>query len=314
MAKVSAESAHLGFLRHAEFRWAKFALLLCAVSIGAYLWQDAPDGANGGTWLGYTLGGVGALLILWLLWLGVRKRSYRSTLATVKGWTSAHVYLGLSLLVTASLHCGFQFGLNIHTLTYVLMVVVVLSGLWGLVAYARLPGKITQLRDGSTREAWIEEVFDLNEQAIRLADKMAPEIHQRIVASAEKLRLGGSLREQWLGPKKSGDSDSLRRSLEQQMLRLRAGKLQEPRFDPDQQSTAIFMAGQLQQGRPGEHEVLRVQQLLDLLTRRNELVARINRDVSLHARLQLWLLFHVPLSVALLAALIAHVVSVFFYW
>jgi hypothetical protein len=28
----------------------------------------------------------------------------------------------------------------------------------------------------------------------------------------------------------------------------------------------------------------------------------------------LWLLFHVPLSFALLATLTAHIVSVFFYW
>ena len=32
------------------------------------------------------------------------------------------------------------------------------------------------------------------------------------------------------------------------------------------------------------------------------------------AFLDIWLYFHVPLSFALLAALIAHIVSVFFYW
>ena len=57
-----------------------------------------------------------------------------------------------------------------------------------------------------------------------------------------------------------------------------------------------------------------LQRLLDLLARRNALVTRVNQDIALHARLQLWLLVHVPLSLALLAALIAHVVSVFFYW
>jgi hypothetical protein len=34
----------------------------------------------------------------------------------------------------------------------------------------------------------------------------------------------------------------------------------------------------------------------------------------LKARLDLWLFIHVPLSIALIAALVAHVVSVFFYW
>lgn len=304
--------SHLGFLRHADFRWAKIALLLCAASIAAYVWHQPADGPNGGTWLGYTLGGVGAALILFLLWLGVRKRRYRGGTGTVKGWTSAHVYLGLALLVIASLHCGFQFGFNIHTLAYALMTLVVLSGIWGLIAYDRLPSHITRLRGGSTREAWIEEVFDLNEQAIRLADRVAPEVHQRIVASAEKLRIGGSLWQQVLGRYRAAESESIRASLEQRIAKLRAEAERE--VDPQAQSTAIFMAGQLQQPRRDEQDTASLQKLLDLISRRNRLVARINSDISLHTRLQLWLLFHVPLSFGLLAALIAHVVSVFLYW
>ncbi|MDP3856499.1 MAG: hypothetical protein Q8Q73_01920 [Stagnimonas sp.] len=308
-ADADGDSSHLGFLRHAEFRWAKLALLLSAVSIAAYVWHPAPEGANGGTWLGYTLGGIGAFLILCLLWLGVRKRRYRSGLGTVKGWTSAHVYLGLSLLVVASLHCGFQFGLNVHTLGYVLMVLVIISGLWGLFVYDRLPSRIGQLRAGGTRDAWIEEVFDLNDQAIKLADRVAPDVHQRIVASAEKLRIGGSLRQQLFGRHSAGEAESLRATLETRIAQLRADAARDQ--DPQSQSTAIFMAGQLQHGVQDSGSL---QKLLDLLSRRNALVARINQDISLHARLQVWLLVHVPLSLALLAALIAHVFSVFFYW
>lgn len=313
MSSLGASAAHLGFLRHAGYLWAKVSLWLCATAIAAYVWHAPPDGPNGGSWLGYTLGGVGTALILWLLWLGVRKRRYRSTLGSVKGWTSAHVYLGLSLIVIATLHCGFQFGLNIHTLAYALMVLVVASGVWGIVAYDRLPTRITQLRSGTTREAWVDEVFDLNEQTIKLADQMTPAVHQRIVASAEKLRLGGSLRQQWRGAVSSQETAALTALLHERantLLRERDNH----RVDPSAQSTVMFMAGQLRQAAAGEQEALRIQQLLDLVARRNELVGRINRDVGLHARLQLWLLFHVPLSFALLAALIAHVVSVFFYW
>lgn len=308
MAAVKPIASHVGFLRHAGLRWAKVAIWLCILSIAAYIWHAPEHGANGGTWLGYTLGGMGAALILWLLWLGVRKRRYSSSLGTVKGWTSAHVYLGLSLLVIATLHTGFQFGLNIHTVGYGLMVAVILSGLWGLVAYGSLPSRISQQRDGGTREAWVDEVFDLNDQAIKLADQMGPEIHQRIVASAEKLKLGGNLREQLRLPGKSADTDYLRKLLDEQ-----AAKIPE-KFDPNRQSTVMFMAGQIQQAADGGSKAAKVQQLLDLLTRRNDLITRINRDIRLHAQLQLWLLFHVPLSFALLAALIAHVVSVFFYW
>ena len=36
----------------------------------------APEPPNGGTWLGYTLGTIGALLIVWLMLFGIRKRRY----------------------------------------------------------------------------------------------------------------------------------------------------------------------------------------------------------------------------------------------
>jgi hypothetical protein len=36
--------------------------------------------------------------------------------------------------------------------------------------------------------------------------------------------------------------------------------------------------------------------------------------VRLRKWAEVWLLFHVPMSLALIAALVAHVVAVFFYW
>jgi hypothetical protein len=56
------------------------------------------------------------------------------------------------------------------------------------------------------------------------------------------------------------------------------------------------------------------QQLYALMVRKQELVGRARRAVALKARIDVWLYVHVPLTIALLAALLAHVVSVFFYW
>ncbi len=132
---------HYSILEYARFRWFKAAVVLSALASAAYLWREPPVEPPGGTWLGYTLGTIGALLILWLLWFGVRKRSYRSNAGTVQGWLSAHVYLGTALVVVATLHTGFELGWNVHTLAYVLMLLVVASGFYGVFVYLRVPGR-----------------------------------------------------------------------------------------------------------------------------------------------------------------------------
>jgi hypothetical protein len=58
----------------------------------------------------------------------------------------------------------------------------------------------------------------------------------------------------------------------------------------------------------------RIGDLLTLIaTRRNQL-RRLRRDVQIRGWLEIWLYVHVPVTLALIGTLIAHVVSVFFYW
>ena len=105
--------------KRARYLWIALALLVSCTLL--YLSQGKMTPPNGGTWQGYLLGTLSAVLIVWLALLGVRKRAYYSDLGTVQGWVSAHVYLGTALIVLATLHCAFQFGANVHTLAYVLM-------------------------------------------------------------------------------------------------------------------------------------------------------------------------------------------------
>src|SRR5690606_17526693 len=113
----------------------KLALVVAAAALLAYGLHQPVGIPSGGTWLGYVLGSAGALLILWLMWFGVRKRRYGPGRVKLEAWLSGHVYLGLSLLVVATLHTGFQFGWNVHTLAYGLMLAVIASGIFGLYAY-----------------------------------------------------------------------------------------------------------------------------------------------------------------------------------
>ena len=56
-----------------------------------------------------------------------------------------------------------------------------------------------------------------------------------------------------------------------------------------------------------------MKQLVSLLALKQELLERVERDVRLKALLDLWLLIHVPVAFATLAAVSAHVFIVFFY-
>ena len=306
--------SHVGFLRHQRYRYLKLALILCVLCVVAYAIHDPVDGPNGGTWLGYGLGGLGAALILLLTWLGVRKRRYRGGLGQVKGWLSAHVYLGLALVFVGTLHTGFQFGLNVHTLAYALMLAVIASGIYGIWVYALLPEKITALRRGQTRDAMIEEIAELNRQSIALGEKLSPDIHRAISNSIARVRIGGGTMAQLFGPREPArqDFEDVDRTLS-----TRASSLTRDRGSDAAvpKSTVAFMAGKIVGHSGGDdQEVARIHQLLEILGRRRSLVDRVNRDIQLHARMQIWLYLHVPLTFALLAALLAHVISVFLYW
>ncbi len=125
--------------------------------------------------------------------LGIRKRAYRSTMGSMQGWTSAHVYLGTALLIIATLHAGFQVGWNLHTLAYILMCVVIASGFFGLYSYLNNPELISKNREGGSRAELFAELFELDKQSRSLAQKCAPEVGIAVASSIERTTLGGGV-------------------------------------------------------------------------------------------------------------------------
>lgn len=276
LPRRSAE--HDGFLRHAGFRWLKRAGVLCLIAIAGYLIADVGPRPNGGTWYGYTLGTLGLGLIVWLALLGVRKRAMTPGQWSLKAWTSAHVYLGLSLLVIGTLHAAFQFGWNVHTLAYVLMVLVILSGIWGVVAYATLPAALSQNREEFTQGQMMEGIRALDRQLLGAAQPLAP---------AEAGLVRAVLKEDPFG--------------HDAWARLSG------RYPRCATQLAITELGD-------DHADPAAARVAALLLRRKTQLARMRRHLRLKALLEVWLYVHVPLTFALLAALTAHVISVFYYW
>ncbi|MEO7177274.1 MAG: hypothetical protein ABIW83_00380 [Allosphingosinicella sp.] len=277
-------ASHEGFLRHRNFLWLKLALLLSLLALTGYALIDVQPRPNGGSAYGYALGTLATLLILWLTLLGVRKRAMTRGRWSLKAWTSAHVYLGLSLIIVATLHTGFQFGWNVHTLAYALMMLVILSGLYGIVAYARLPRQLGASRSGMTRPQMIDAVVKLDRQLAAAAQPLGDE-----EAGIVRLALDDD-------PFRGG----LRRRLSGRYPRCRSAlALAEAR------RRLTLATGADAQALEGVAAVLE---------RKCAALARIRAHLRIKALLEIWLYVHVPVTFALLAALAAHIVSVFFYW
>ena len=296
---------HDSILDYRGFRYLWIALILSIGSIVAYLWHDPIGVPNGGSWLGYTLGTIGALLILWLLWFGVRKRRYSGATGSVRGWLSAHVYLGTTLILIAFLHAGFQVGWNIHTLALVLMLLVIFSGFFGVYAYLRYPAMMTRNRADSTRDAMLAEIRELDGQTLQIADKVDKSIHDAILSSIQHNQLGGSV---WAQLTARDDSAMALAKLKEAVLKNDGGAKQS-----NSGQTMVMMVDFLaNQANDTQSENLR--RLIDLVSRKRALATRVARDIQLQALMEIWLYLHIPLSLGLLGALTAHVLSVFFYW
>jgi len=282
--QTPALEAHQSFLVYRRFLYLKLAAALVGASSLAYLIHSPRGGSNGGTWLGYTLGTIAALIIVWLTWFGWRKRSYGQARFSLASWLSAHVYFGLSLIVLATLHCAFEFGYNIHTLAYVLMMLVIASGLFGIFAYTRYPRLITINRMGATQTQMLGQIASFDGEIRQAILDMDDAIVKLVAPAIQQDEIGGSMWRQLSGRySKCPTAEALRR-VDAYARGLRSYQLAE------------------------------VRAVLVLLTRKAELLERVRRDIQYKALMDIWLYVHVPLTFALLAALAAHIFAVFFYW
>jgi hypothetical protein len=272
------------FLTYGRKRWMWCALVsagLLLVSYEIYRRQTVPQGS---TPMGLLYGVVGTIAIGVLMALGIRRRAYASGLGTMQGWTSAHVYVGLLTLLLIPLHAGFEFGLDIHTLAFVLLVVVVVTGIVGVALYQTVPQRLTKYEAGLQ------------------ADKIDREIN-RLLTEMRKLT--------------RDKSDAFVKIYRDEVARLRT---QRPNC------WAVFFAGvqadpvssraeglaRAVVGVPDkEHAAFQV--LSKLMLQVSQLESVLGSQMRLKNLLEAWLYVHVPTSMAMVAAVVIHLVVVFFY-
>lgn len=293
---------HENVLAFNKRRYLYVALILSVLSIVLYISQSGgAQPPNGGTWQGYVLGTVGALLIVWLALLGVRKRRYASTLGTVQGWTSAHVYLGTALLLIATLHCAAQFGWNVHTLAYVLMAAVILSGFYGIYVYLHYPQRIAGNRLDQSRQNWLNELADIDAEALSVSADCGADVQSVVASAIELTRYGGGFFAQLSGK----DYSTV------QIARADSGG--KAVANADQQPTIDLLAKRIPRSNK-RTEAAALNELLSLFSRRQMILRVLRRDIRMQGLIKVWLFIHIPTTIALLGALVVHILTVFLYW
>lgn len=266
------------FISYRGYRWLIVTAVASILSVVMYAVNEPIGGRNGGTVIGYTYGTLATVGIIWLMSYGARRRAYHSALGTVQGWLSAHVWIGIGLLLLVPLHAGFSFGCNVHTLAYVFMVVTIVSGIWGIVNYSTLAARIESHRGGVTSERILEQLHSLSSDI----NAMCQGKSDAFVSSAQRLDQPFSVG----------------------LLSL----IRKREFLHVDQKVAADALTKLPENE--REDALRVFSLID---QRCDLMTALFEEARVKALLRLWLFIHVPVSIALCVALAIHILSVFFF-
>lgn len=121
--------------------WVAFSLI---VTLAASFWfftaSAGTDTWPGGSSIpGFTFGVLGGLICLFemLLWWRKKVRTWR--IGRTQVWMRAHIWLGLLSVPLLIFHSGFRFGGPLSMVLMLLFLVVIASGIWGLIVQQYLP-------------------------------------------------------------------------------------------------------------------------------------------------------------------------------
>jgi hypothetical protein len=258
-----------------------FLVLLIAVT-ALFIYQARREYPHGGSTLGIAYGIAGSALIVLLAAFGIRKRAYRSTLGTLEGWMQSHIYLGILAGVVLLLHTGFRFHDGIAVATYVLVLIVVFSGIAGAILYVTIPRLLTEVESNLTVDEISDQLNALAKQMARIASgKSSPfqRIYNELISESRPGWLAG-----W------------------RLLFTR--RRQKPQAAGDWSNLL---------GLVGKEEQDELRQMLVVSRQRKELLLRLIYQQRYKNILEAWLYVHVPFTIAAMIMAVVHVAAVFYY-
>ena len=316
----------------AHARWILFVVVATVAAIAWYGWyarSGATTGWPGGSSLpGLVLGTAAALIIVFefLLWPRKWPRVRAWRIGRTQTWMKAHIWLGLLSVPLVILHHGLAFEWG-GTLTVLLMLLfwgVILSGLVGLYLQQVLP---SYMLHALPAESIVSQIPHLTRQMVDDAEQMLANASGSKVASAADRQQEGD-RHMVVGAVRSlghlqGKVLETQSAVTQKLERRDSAQVttafentikpfllaERPHDSPLQNSTqaATFFAA-LRSSTSGD-----AAGVIDSLEQICNTRRQFEQQKTIHRLLHGWMIVHLPLSVALVVLLVAHVISAIRY-
>ncbi len=305
------------------------------VTVFATVWFVAagfgkPGWPGGSSWPGFTFGVLGGAICLFELLLWWRKKVRTWRIGTAKAWMRAHIWLGLLSVPLLVLHSGFVFSNTLGNVLMVLFLVVIASGIWGLVFQQFLPKRMLNDIPAETIYSQIDHVVGmLGAEAERLVvatcgpqagdDKQhafigdedvaaVPAGHMTVGAVRTAGGVQGKVLQTRMPAKPVPGSEALLEFFERVIVPyLRKGSASGSPLQVPARASVMF-ADLRTKLDPRAHDA--VLTLENLCNQRRQL----DHQARLHFWLHSWLCVHLPLSVALIVLMFVHIWVTLKFW
>jgi hypothetical protein len=305
--------------------WAIASLILVAAFTAVYVAyaMHAPEGPRGGSALGLTFGVIGFGFMIFAALLGARKRVPTWRIGRAQAWMRGHLWLGLLSLPVILFHGGFHFGGTLTRVLMWLLIITVVSGVFGAALQHYVPRVMTT-------DVKLETIYDeignvqklLREEADRGVEAICGPLGIGKSANEEVQRAGGfSAARAMTTTSGGGAAAALAETVvlsEEECAPLRKFYLGEMRpflEQPKMRGSRLSDADKARGAFAGLRTLMpeaaqaTVQDLEDICDEARQLV----RQEQLHHLLHGWLLVHIPISLALILLGAVHAVMALRY-
>jgi hypothetical protein len=283
--------------------WLVASVAILGVSLLLYAVYHVPStkGSMGGTAAGLAFGSAGFAFMIFAALLGARKRVPVYRFGRAQTWMRGHLWLGLLSLPVILFHSGFRYGNGLSAWLMTLLIVVVVSGLFGAALQHYMPRVMTR---EVTMETIYEEIGHVRAQLLEEAEEL---IKQATGSDKKVASEGGETDSAEPAVDVMDEAAPLRNFYEQEL---------KPFLEnPGARGSALGDAAQARSA----YTQLRTLVPASLHTAIEDLEGiceeerQLTRQSQLHRWLHGWLLLHIPLSLALILLGAIHAVMALRY-